>query len=256
MESFTAMVRPPGTRFPQAISDHPQKKGIDQSRALIQHRSYVDALKQAGGKILSLPPEDLLPDSTFVEDTAFVFGETAFLCSAKEETRRNEVESVAQAFKDHLRIAYLEPYIDGGDILNTPQAIYIGLSKRSNARAIQSLSQKVEKEVIPVPVVKGLHLKSAVSYLGNNILLIDPARVESSAFKSFQWIKAEEKDSYAANCLALGNRIIMPAGFPTIREKILQHDFETVEVEMSEFEKADGGVTCLSIIFLPAVVRL
>ena len=248
MQSFTALVRPPGTRFSQAISGHPQKKGIDQPKALIQHQSYVDALKQVGGKILSLPPEDLLPDSTFVEDTAFVFGETAFLCSAKEETRRNEVESVAKALNDHLKIVNLEPYIDGGDILNTPQAIYIGLSKRSNERAIQSLSQKVGKKIISVPVIKGLHLKSAVSYLGNNVLLIDPERVENTAYKSFQWIEVEEKDSYAANCLALGNRIIMPAGFPTIREKILQHGFETVEVEMSEFEKADGGVTCLSII--------
>ena len=248
MQSFTALVRPPGIRFPQAISDHPQKKAIDQPRALIQHQSYVDALKQAGGKILSLPPEDLLPDSTFVEDTAFVFGETAFLCSAKEETRRNEVESVAKALNDHLKIVNLEPYIDGGDILNTPQALYIGLSTRSNERAIQFLSQKIGKKIISVPVVKGLHLKSAVSYLGNNVLLIDPERVENDAFKNFQWIEVEEKDSYAANCLALGNQIIMPAGFPTIREKIIQHGFETVEVEMSEFEKADGGVTCLSII--------
>ena len=248
MQSFTALVRPPGIRFPQAISDHPQKKAIDQPRALIQHQSYVDALKQAGGKILSLPPEDLLPDSTFVEDTAFVFGETAFLCSAKEETRRNEVESVAKALNDHLKIVNLEPYIDGGDILNTPQALYIGLSTRSNERAIQFLSQKIGKKIISVPVVKGLHLKSAVSYLGNNVLLIDPERVENDAFKNFQWIEVEEKDSYAANCLALGNQIIMPAGFPTIREKIIQHGFETVELEMSEFEKADGGVTCLSII--------
>jgi dimethylargininase len=248
MLSFTALVRPPGISFPQAISDHPQKKGIDQPKALIQHQSYMDALKQAGGNTISLPPEDLLPDSTFVEDTAFIFGETAFLCSAKEETRRNEVESVAQALKDHLKIVNIEPHMDGGDILNTPQAIYIGLSKRSNERAIQSLSQKIGKEIISVPVVKGLHLKSAVSYLGNNVLLIDPERVESGAFKSFRWIEVEEKDSYVANCLALGNRIIMPAGFPTVREKIRQHGFDTIELEMSEFEKADGGVTCLSII--------
>lgn len=250
MQSFTALVRPPGISFPQAISDHPEKKVIHQPKALIQHQSYVDALKQVGGKVLSLPPEDLLPDSTFIEDTTFVFGETAFLCSAKEETRRNEVESVAQTLKDHLKIVNLEPHMDGGDILNTPQAIYIGLSKRSNERAIKSLSQKIDKEIISVPVVKGLHLKSAVSYLGNNVLLIDPERVESDTFKNFQWIEVEENNSYAANCLALGNKIIMPAGFSTVREKIRQHGFETIEVEMSEFEKADGGVTCLSIILL------
>ena len=248
MLSFTALVRPPGTGFPEAISEHPQKKGIDLPRALIQHQTYVDVLKQIGGQILFLPSEDLLPDSSFVEDTAFVFGRTAFMCSAKEETRRNEAETVAQALKDHLKIVNLEPHMDGGDILNTPHAIYIGLSKRSNERAIQSLSQKIDKKIISVPVVKGLHLKSAVSYLGNNVLLIDHEKVESGVFKSFQWIEVEDKNSYAANCLALGNQIIMPSGFPTIREKILQYDFETLEVEMSEFEKADGGVTCLSII--------
>jgi dimethylargininase len=248
MYSFTAFVRPPGTGFSEAISEHPQKKGIDLPRALTQHQNYVNALEKAGGKIFSLPPEDLLPDSTFVEDTAFVFGRTAFMCSVKEKTRRNEAKNVAQFLKDHLKIVNLEPHMDGGDILNTPHAIYIGLSKRSNERAIQSLSQKIDKKIISVPVVKGLHLKSAVSYLGNNVLLIDHEKVESSVFKNFQWIKVEDKNSYAANCLALGNQIIMPAGFPTIREKILQYDFETHEVEMSEFEKADGGVTCLSII--------
>jgi dimethylargininase len=248
MHSFTAFVRPPGTGFPKAISEHPKKKGIDLPKALTQHQSYVNALENVGGKIFSLPPEDLLPDSTFVEDTAFVFGRTAFMCSAKEKTRRNEAERVAQALKDHLKIVNLEPHMDGGDILNTPDAIYIGLSKRSNERAIQSLSQKIDKKVVSVPVFKGLHLKSAVSYLGNNVLLIDQEKVESGVFKSFQWIEVEDKNSYAANCLALGNQIIMPSGFPTIREKILQYDFETLEVEMSEFEKADGGVTCLSII--------
>ena len=248
MHSFTAFVRPPGTSFPKAISEHPQKKGIDLPRALTQHQSYVNALEKVGGKIFSLASEDHLPDSTFVEDTAFVFGRTAFMCSAKEKTRRNEAETVAQVLKDHLKIVNIESHMDGGDILNTPHAIYIGFSKRSNKRAIQSLSQKIDKKVISVPVVKGLHLKSAVSYLGNNVLLIDPERVESGAFKNFQWIEVEEKNSYAANCLALGKQIIIPAGFPTIREKILQYDFETLEVEMSEFEKADGGVTCLSII--------
>ena len=248
MRSFTAFVRPPGVSFPQAISSHPAKEEIDLSRAREQHRSYVNALKKAGAKILAMPPENSLPDSTFVEDTAFVFGRTAFMCSAKEKTRQNEVKTVTQVLKKHLKIVNLEPHMDGGDILNTPHAIYIGLSKRSNERAIQSLSQQIDKKIISVPVVKGLHLKSAVSYLGNNVLLIDHEKVESGVFKNFQWIEVEDKNSYAANCLALGNQIIMPSGFPTIREKILQYDFETLEVEMSEFEKADGGVTCLSII--------
>ena len=248
MQSFTALVRPPGISFPQAISNHPQKTGINYFTALKQHQNYVSTLKQIGGKILSLPPENSLPDSTFVEDTAFVFGETAFLCSAKEKSRRNEVESVAKLLKDHLKLLQLKPYLDGGDILSTPEAIYVGLTSRTDAKAAKFLSKQICKKMVYIPVFKGLHLKSAVSYLGNNILLISPERVETSAFKYFKWIEVEERDSYAANCLALGNRVIMPAGFQKVKEKIRQYGFETIELEMSEFEKADGGVTCLSLI--------
>ncbi len=249
MQSFTALVRPPGISFPQAISNHPQQKEIDLSNALVQHQGYVQALKRAGAKILSLSPEDTLPDSPFVEDTAFIFGGMAFLCSPKEETRRKEGESVAKILMRHRKIATLEPCLDGGDILNTPESVFIGLSKRTDERAIKDLSRKIDKNIVSVPVLKGLHLKSAVSYLGGNILLINPARVETDAFRNFQWIEVEEKDSYVANCLALRNQIIMPSGFSSIREKICQHGFEAVELEMSEFEKADGGVTCLSLVF-------
>ena len=248
MQSFTALVRPPGMSFPKAISNHPQKTEINYFRALNQHQNYVSALKQIGGKILSLPPENSLPDSTFVEDTAFVFSETAFLCSVKEKSRRNEVVSVAKILKDHLKLLQLKPYLDGGDILSTPEAIYVGLTSRTDAKAAKFLSEQICKKMVSIPVIKGLHLKSAVSYLGNNILLISPERVETSAFKNFKWIEVEERDSYAANCLALGNRVIMPAGFQKVNEKIRQYGFETIELEMSEFEKADGGVTCLSLI--------
>jgi len=248
MRSFTALVRSPGVSFPQAISNHPAKEEIDLSRAREQHQNYINALKKAGAKILAMPPEDSLPDSTFVEDTAFIFEGRAFLCFSKEETRRNEVESIEKFLKGHRKTVRLPPYLDGGDILDTPDSIFIGLSRRTDAKAIESLSQKINKKVVSVPILKGLHLKSSVSYLGNNILLLNPRRVDSSAFKSFQWIEVEEKNSYAANCLAMGNLIFMPTGFPIVRKKIFQHGFETIELEMSEFEKADGGVTCLSII--------
>jgi len=249
MESFSALVRPPGANFSSAISSHPQKNQISYEKALNQHQHYVDALKQMGGKIFSLPPEDSLPDSTFVEDTAFIHRGKAFLCSAKEESRRNEVESVAKALKDHLEILQLEPYLDGGDILDTPEAIFAGLSNRTDTKAIQFFSEQVSKKVVPVLVTKGLHLKSAVSYLGENVLLINPERVDNGPFKSFKWIEVEEKDSYAANCLAMKNRVLIPKGYPKVREKILQQGFETIELEMSEFQKADGGITCLNLIF-------
>ena len=248
MESFLALVRPPGTSFPKAISSHSQKNKINYGKALNQHNHYVDALKQMGGKILSLPPEDSLPDSTFVEDAAFIYEDKAFLCSAKEESRRDEVESVSKVLQGHLEILQLEPYLDGGDILNTPKVIFAGLSNRTDAKAIQFLSEQISKKVVPIKIVKGLHLKSAVSYLGENVLLINPKRVDVGPFKSFKWVEVEEKDSYGANCLAMKNQVLIPKGYQKIREKIHQHGFETIELEMSEFEKADGGITCLNLI--------
>ena len=143
MRSFTAFVRPPGVSFPQAISSHPAKEEIDLSRAREQHRSYVNALKKAGAKILAMPPENSLPDSTFVEDTAFVFEDRAFLCFLKEETRRNEMESIEKTLKGHRETFRLPPYLDGGDILDTPDSIFIGLSGRTDSRAIESLSRQL-----------------------------------------------------------------------------------------------------------------
>tara|TARA_B100000029_G_scaffold230333_1_gene227782 strand:+ start:568 stop:1320 length:753 start_codon:yes stop_codon:yes gene_type:complete len=248
MKSFTALVRPPGVGFPKAISNHPLKAEINLSKAKDQHRNYVKALKKAGANILAMPPENFLPDSTFVEDTAFIFSDKAFLCFSKEETRRNEVKSIEKALKHYRKTVPLDFHLDGGDILDTPDTIFIGLSKRTDVKAIENFSKEINKKIVAVPILKGLHLKSAVSYLGNNILLLNPERVDKSVFKNFQWIEVEEKNSYAANCLTIGNLIFMPAGFPMIRKKIFEQGFETLELDMSEFEKADGGITCLSII--------
>ncbi|MBM14625.1 MAG: hypothetical protein CMH75_00800 [Nitrospina sp.] len=247
MQSFTALVRPPGISFPKAISNHPLKSEISFSKAKDQHRNYVEALKKAGAKILAMPPENSLPDSTFVEDAVFIFGDKAFLCSSKEETRRNEVESIEKTLKHYYKTVPLDFYLDGGDILDTPDTIFIGLSTRTDPKAIESLAKQIQKRVVSVPVLKGLHLKSAVSYLDKNILLLNPNRVDSSAFKNFQWIEVEENNSYAANCLVIGNQILIPSGFSSVRKKISKHGFKTIELNMSEFEKADGGITCLSV---------
>ena len=97
-------------------------------------------------------------------------------------------------------------------------------------------------------MTKGLHLKSAATFLGNNLIVLDPSRVDSSNMKHFEWIEVAESESYAANCLALGNSVLMPTGFPHVSDKIRAHGLETIELGMSEFEKADGAVTCLSLI--------
>jgi dimethylargininase len=247
---FTAFVRKPGLKFSQAISEHPQKNDIDLAIALRQHEHYVEALKKIGGKVTHLPTQDHLPDATFVEDTAIILEDKILLCPMRESSRKEEVQSTATALKLFRECVTMDSpaTLDGGDVMNTPNAIFVGLSKRSNIQAVQALAKLTPKKVIPVTVTKGLHLKSATTYLGNNLLIIDPSRLDASSLKDFDWIEVAENESYAANCLALGNTILMPTGFPSISEKIRAYGFKTIELEMSEFEKADGAVTCLSLI--------
>jgi len=250
MPTFTALVRKPGLSFPRALSGHPGKDDIDLATALSQHEDYVKALEQAGGKVEHLPSQDHLADATFVEDTAVILQDKILLCPMKETSRQEEVQATATALKTYGNCVTLDApaTLDGGDVMDTPGTIFVGLSKRTNLRAINALAKLTPKKIVPVAVTKGLHLKSATTYLGNNLLIIDPTRVDASNLKQLDWIEVGEKESYAANCLALGNIVLMPAGFPNVSAKIRARGMETIELEMSEFEKADGGVTCLSLI--------
>jgi dimethylargininase len=250
MTAFTALVRKPGLSFPQALSGHPEKSSIDLATALSQHEGYVKALQQAGGNVKHLPSQDQLADATFVEDTAIVLEDKFLLCPMKEFSRQAEVESTATALKTYRDCITMDfpATLDGGDVMDTPDTIFVGLSKRTNLRAIQKLSELTSKEVVPVVVTKGLHLKSAATFLGNNLLIINPTRVDTSKFKYFDWIEVSENESYSGNCLALGKTVLLPAGFPRVRDRIQSHGRETLELAMSEFEKADGSITCLSLI--------
>jgi dimethylargininase len=250
MSAFTALVRKPGLSFPQALSEHPGKNNIDLATALSQHEAYVKALQQAGGNVEYLPTHDQLADATFVEDTAIILADKILLSPMKEISRQAEVQSTAAVLKTYRDCITMDPpaTLDGGDVIDTPDTIFVGLSKRTNLRAIQALSKLTTKRVVPVAVTKGLHLKSASTFLGNNLLIIDPTRVDASNLKHFDWIEVSESESYSANCLALGNTVLMPAGFPNVRDKIHAQGRETIELEMSEFEKADGSITCLSLI--------
>ena len=250
MSLVTALVRKPGPDFTHALSRHPKKHQIDTQLACEQHLSYTEALKQAGVQVVALEPLADFPDSPFVEDTAVIFERKAIICSMQAETRRGETPSVTEVIKNYRTIQHLAPpaTVDGGDILITPDTVFVGQSSRTNKEAVTALAAICGKPCLPVVVKRGLHLKSAVSFLDGNLLVIDPASVDASPFKSFDWIEVEEKERYAANCLRLGEFVLMPAGYPKVANQIRSHGFKTLELEMSEFEKADGAITCLSLI--------
>lgn len=250
MEIHAALVRKPSPSFINAISSHPEKSAIDFSKALGQHERYVEILKKLRVKVIYLPPLKNSPDATFVEDTAVILEGKAVICPVKEKSRKGESASVAEELRKRLPLVYLpkQATLDGGDVLMTPDKLFVGLSRRTNKEAADALAALTQKPVIPVPVYRGLHLKSAVSYLGKNTLVLDPEKIDTEPFKEFDWIPVSEKESYAGNTLTINQTTLLPAGFSETAQKIQSRGFQTVELEMTEFQKADGALSCLSLL--------
>lgn len=253
MANPTAIVRAPGKTFAQAISGHPEAESIDFDLAKIQHKAYVQALQSADTKITFLETIESHPDGVFVEDTSVILKNRALICPMKETSRQGETDSVVPVLKKYLPLEYLDPpaTLDGGDVLDTGEIIFIGLSERTNSEGIDALSTISSKPVVAIEVLQGLHLKTAVSFLGGKLLIVDPLSVDPKHFPDFDIILVQEDERYAANCLTIWHKVLMPAGFPHLATQIRNHGLQPVELEMSEFEKADGGITCLSLI-IPA----
>ena len=251
MTQTIAFVRKPGSSFTQAISSHPGKKTINIERARSQHQSYVSALQEAGIEVVIFPALEDYPDAPFVEDTTVVFEHVAVACSNKEKLRQGEGESIHTEIKKYRQVEVLPKFatLDGGDVLNTEEKLFVGISNRTNLRAVEALAKIARKPVVPVEVTFGLHLKTVATYLGKNTLVLDPSSLKTDTLDEFKWIKTEKSDRYAANCLAIGNNVLMAAGCKNVARKIREEGFKTIELDMSEFEKANGGPTCLSIVF-------
>ncbi len=248
--AISALVRPPGASFPKALSQKAGNSRIDLPLALEQHRRYVQALKQAGAKVVVLDPLDNFPDSVFVEDTAIILEDKALLCAMKEETRRGEVEHIREEIQKYRTLEILQPpaYVDGGDVILAGDTLYVGQSKRTHHEAAEALSTCTNKKVVPVHVHKRLHLKTSATCLGRNILIIDTESVDPVPFKNFQKIEVGREENYAANCLALGETVLMPEGYPALAKRVEQEGFNVLPIPMSEFKKAEGGLTCLSLL--------
>ncbi len=250
-QGVIALVRPPGASFVNALSQKPGNVAIDATLARHQHQGYVKALKQSGASVVSLDPLEQFPDSAFVEDTAIILKNRALMCAMKEDTRRDETECIKSAIKQYRRLETLHPpvSIDGGDVLDAGNILFVGLSKRTNGEAVKVLAEFTDQQVVPVPVLHGLHLKTSATYIGKDIIVLDPACVDPSVFKDYDVIKVASEESYSANCLAIGDKVLLASGYSKLEEMLITRGFHVMPVPMSEFAKAEGSLTCLSLIF-------
>jgi len=233
---------------------HVPRVGIDVDRARAQHHAYEQMLAAQGCDVLSLPPQPDLPDSVFVEDVAIVLDEIAVVTRPGVQSRRAETLSVAEALTAFRRIWFVEDpgTLEGGDVLRLGNRLFVGLSGRSNQSGIMQLravAWPYGYTVAAVPVAGCLHLKSAVTQVADRMLLVNPQWVDASIFGQFTVIDVDPDEPYAANGLLVGDRLIYPSSFPRTRDRLEAHGVTVVPVDVSELQKAEGAVTCCSLIF-------
>jgi dimethylargininase len=221
--------------------------------ALVQHQEYIKLLKKLGLDVTELSPDDDYPDSTFVEDTAVLLPPCAIVANPGVKSRRGEIDTVEKLLKREFSEIekIVEPgTLEGGDILEAENHFYIGISERTNqtgADQLLDILSKYGKTGSIVPVNKGLHLKSTVSYLGQNHVVIDPESINGNDFKGSTIITTESGEGCAANSISVNGTVILPDGFPKTRDKVEKAEFSVRTIEVSEFRKLDGGLSCLSL---------
>lgn len=249
-----AVVRPPAESFRRALSEQHLRPAIDVALAREQHTGYCEALRSAGLKLSELPPDEDHPDACFVQDTAVVFGDLAVITRFGVRSRQGEQDAVSRALRGHKRLANISSpaTLEGGDVLVVGSRVFVGLSPRTNRAGFAQLRDLLELEgaaVEALPETEGLHLTSGCSYLGRGALLATGTYAELPAFAGLDVIRVPPAEACASNALAVGETVILPDGHPRTAAKIRSLGLQVLPVSLSEFAKADGGVTSLTLPF-------
>lgn len=233
---------------------HLPRAPIDLARARAQHAEYEKRLEEAGCRVIRLAAGADIPDCVFIEDTAVVLPEVAIITRSGASSRRGETAAVAEELRSYRPLAQIEApgTMDGGDILVTGSRVFAGISGRTNAEGARQL------RVILAPYgylvqeiqVRGcLHLKSAVTLVGENLLLVNPASLPSDLFASFERIEVDPREPTGANAVLAGDDVIFAAAYPRTRERLEARGLRVRTVEADELAKAEGAITCCSLIF-------
>lgn len=246
-----AIVRKPGSNFADGITTA-ELGQPDFGLAIAQHQKYCNALESAGLKIMTLDADINFPDGCFVEDVAIVTENVAIITIPGNATRVGEQLSVSQSLFE-LRPLYNLKHpgtVDGGDVLRVENHFFIGRSNRTNKDGSRQLSNILHSygfTTSEIPVDEGLHLKTGTTYIGDNTIVA--TEWFAPYFPDLDVIIVGEDEQYAANCLSVNNHLIISSGFPDLKKKLSKKKRKLIELDMSEFRKMDGSLTCLSLLF-------
>jgi len=248
-----AIVRDVGEGLARCELSFVARTPIDLTLARRQHAGYCAALRALGCELHELAALDDFPDSVFVEDTALVFDELAVLTRPGAASRRGEVESVGAALASYRPLARIggEGSIDGGDVLRIGREVYVGRSARSNDEGIGQLQRLLQPHGYRVHALATrdcLHLKSAVTRVDEDSVLVQPRWLDPAPFAHLRRIEVDESEEHAANALLAGSGLVYPDCFPRTRERLERAGIAVTTVDVSELQKAEGAVTCCSVL--------
>jgi dimethylargininase len=248
-----AITRDISPAFADCELTHLPRVPIDVSRARAQHQAYEEALAEAGYRVERLESAADMPDSVFVEDIAIVFEELAVITRPGAVSRRGEVPAIADALEAHRAVRRIEApaTIDGGDVLVVGRRVFVGLSSRTNREAVRQLRSLLASygyTICEAAFEDCLHLKSAVTALNDDTLLLNPRLVNPQTFAGFEIIEVDPDEPMAANALRLRDRIIFPSAFPRTAVRLRANGFRVAAIDASELAKAEGAVTCCSLL--------
>lgn len=249
-----AIVRKPGRNFQNGLTTANLGKP-NYDKAILQHSEYTKALKKAGLELIELETDENFPDSTFVEDTAVVNEELAIITNLGVPSRQGEeqeIEKVLEKYYDTIELINNPGTLDGGDVLRVENHYYIGLSNRTNKEGATKLTNILKNHgytCSTVPLINFLHLKSGISYIGDNTLIVAGEFKDNPMFKSYDKIKVKKDETYAANSIMINDYVLIPKGYDNLLNALSNLGYNTLEIDTSEFRKMDGGLSCLSIRF-------
>lgn len=252
-----AIVRPPCANFAAGLTTV-DLGAPDLERALEQHGAYCQTLESCGLTVIRLAADEEHPDSTFVEDTAVLTARGAVITRPGAPSRRAETDQLAPLIRDYFSTVHLikEPgTVDGGDICEAGEHFFIGVSLRTNEHGARQLAGILESfgytsSLIDIRGVSNiLHLKSGIAYLGGKRLVVIEALKGSKEFSGYDLICLDSSEEYAANCLVINDKVLIAGGFPATQRELEHMGYQTIALDMSEFQKMDGGLSCLSLRF-------
>jgi len=220
-------------------------------RVLDQHKAYCDTLQELGLELILLAPDDRLPDSCFVEDTAIIHQNKAFITRMATSSRRGEEASTGEELKKYLNVSVCQPpaTIEGGDVIHLPEKLLIGVTQRTTAEGVEQAGEFLQVFVKTIRDTAIVHLKSHVTYLGRGIVICTGRYVNHPSLTQFEKLVVGKKEVYAANTLAIEDVVLMAKGHPVSAQLVRDAGFDVITLDMSEFEKCEGALTCLSLLF-------